>query len=280
MQSYTLRELESLLGLSRSVILGLVASGFVAPARGRRNEYRFSFQDLVLLRTAYGLQAAHIPARRILRSLRNLKARLPGELPLSGLRITAVGSEIAVKEGDAHVHVDSGQLLMDFELRPTQGSVAVLTRPATAAADAPGKEAAAGADDAAASFARGCALEATDARGAEAAYRQAIALAPCYVDPYLNLGCLLGEAGRGDEAIALYREALQACPDEALLHFNLGIALEDRGREDEALACYEAAMQRAPGLADAHYNAARLYETMGRSSQAIRHYREYKRLQG
>ena len=36
--------------------------GFVTPSRGKRREYRFSFQDVVLLRTAHSLQAAQIAA--------------------------------------------------------------------------------------------------------------------------------------------------------------------------------------------------------------------------
>lgn len=271
MQSYTLREIQSLLGLSPSVIRGLVAAGFVAPARGPRNEYRFSFQDVVLLRTAYSLQRAAIPPRRILRSLKRLKASLPGELPLAGLRITAIGNEIAVKDGDTHRHVDSGQLLLDFEVRPLQGNVSFLAREA-AAPDTAG-------DEATQCFELGAALEGQDAEAAEAAYRRAIERAPGYVDPCLNLGCMLCEAGRRAEAVALYRAALRHSPDEPLLHFNLGIALDDLGRAEQALACYEAAIALAPDLADAHYNAARLYEQGGRSSKAIRHYGEYRRLQ-
>jgi tetratricopeptide (TPR) repeat protein len=270
MQSFTLRDIQSLLGLSPSVIRSLIASGFVAPGRGARNEYRFSFQDVVLLRAAHGLQRADIPARRILRSLKRLKQRLPGELPLAGLRITAVGSEVAVKQGDTHWHADSGQLLLDFEVRPAQGSVSFLAHEG---------EAEPSANEAAQWFERGAALEAEDGAAAEAAYRRAIEQSPGYVDPCLNLGCLLCEAGRGSEAIALYRQALEHAPREPLLHFNLGIALDDLGQSAEALACYEAAIALAPQLADAHYNAARLHEAAGRSSQAIRHYGEYKRLQ-
>ena len=62
MQTYTLRGIQSMLGLSRGVIAGLIAAGFVTPSRGTRNEYRFSFQDVVLLRTAHSLQAAQDPA--------------------------------------------------------------------------------------------------------------------------------------------------------------------------------------------------------------------------
>src|SRR4051812_18229696 len=117
METFTLRSIESMLGISRAVIGSLVASGFVSPSRGKRNEYRFTFQDVVLLRTAYSLRQAQVPPRKILRSLKRLRETLPSEVPLSGLRISAVGSEVAVQEGAARRHVDSGQLLFDFEIQ-------------------------------------------------------------------------------------------------------------------------------------------------------------------
>jgi tetratricopeptide (TPR) repeat protein len=277
MQTYSVRELQAMLGMSRSVISGLVASGFVTPSRGKRNEYRFSFQDVVLLRTAHGLQSAHIPPRKIRRSLQRLKATLPEELPLSGLRITAVGNEIAVRQGRTQWHADSGQLLMEFELVPAGETVDFLAKaPAAPAADG---RAAAASEDAQALFERGVDLEARDPVTAEAAYRRAIALAPHYVDPYLNLGVMLCDAGRCADAVSLYRAGLHHQPDEGLLHFNLAIALEDLDRIADALAAYGRCIELAPGFADAHYNAARLHERLGQATQAIRHYSAYRRLQ-
>src|SRR5437867_2494034 len=269
METFTLSSIQSMLGLSRSVITSLVAAGFVTPTRGKRQEYRFSFQDVVLLRTAYSLQAANIPPRKILRSLQRLKAALPEELPLSGLRIAAVGNEIAVREGDKHWNAESGQLLMDFEVKPARGSVSVLIREPREAAGATAPQL----------FERALKLEADDPRAAEAAYREAIALAPDYLDAYLNLGVLLCDAGRPADAVKLYHGALKQRPTEALLHFNLAIALEDLQRIDEALASYEACLQLDGAMADAHFNAARLHEQLGHATKAIRHYSAYRRLQ-
>ena len=294
---YTIRALQEMLGLSRGVITGLIASGFVAPSRGPRNEYRFSFREVVLLRTAVDLQAAKIPPRKILASLRKLRQTLPAELPLSGLRITAVGNDVTVRDGRSQWHAESGQLVMDFELAPQRGSVAFLQRsawamptpaPAPALASAPpaverGERARPFAaplrEDVGAVFSRGEALEASDPRGAEAAYRKVLSLDPGHADAYLNLGALLCEGRRCDEAVALYDEALRRRPDEALLHFNRAIALEDQGRIDEALASYHAALRLAPDLADAHYNVARLHEQLGDAKQAVRHFSAYRRLQ-
>ena len=134
--TFTLRRVQAMLGLSRTIVAGLIAEGFVAPTRGKRNEWRFTFQDLMLLRTAHALQASKIPPRKILRSLARLKATLPQELPLTGLRITAIGADVAVRDRDGQWQADSGQLLMDFDVAPVAGSVAFLARDILAAGTA------------------------------------------------------------------------------------------------------------------------------------------------
>ncbi len=111
-----------MLGLTRRVIANLIAAGFVTPLRGARNAYRFSFQDVVLLRTAHQLREAQIPPRRLLRSLKQLKAKLPDQMPLSGLRIKVIGNDVAVRDADAIWEDPSGQLVMDFELAPPRAS--------------------------------------------------------------------------------------------------------------------------------------------------------------
>lgn len=269
---HTLRGIQEMLGLSRSAVSRLIANGFVSPSRGPRNEYRFSFRDVVLLRTAHKLQLADIPTRRIVRALQRLKATLPAELPLSGLRITAVGSTVAVHERGSRWEAESGQLLMDFEVAPRPGSVAFVER-------GPAADPALVQTSADALFARAEALEASDQGAAERAYRQLLDASPDHADGYLNLGAMLCEAGRDAEAVALYDTALARCPDVALLHFNRAVALEDLGRYPEALQSYDRCLVLEPCIGDAHFNAARLHDHLGDKQQAIRHFSAYRRLQ-
>lgn len=267
---HTVRSIQAMLGMSRGAIMRLVDAGFVSPVRGPRNELRFSFRDIVLLRTAYGLQAANVAPRTILRSLRRLRATLPDELPLTGLRITAVGHTVVVHDGKTRWEPESGQLLMDLDLRPVAGAVAVLPhrRQAKPVSNDPDEW-----------FAQGQRLEADDAAAAEAAYRLALALAPDHVDAYLNLGALWCESGRCAEAVDLYERALEYRPDSAPLHYNLAIALEDSGERDAALASYERCLALDPRFADAHFNAGRLHEERGHAQKALRHFSAYRRLQ-
>ena len=157
---------------------------------------------------------------------------------------------------------------MDFEVLPSEGSVSFLTKAREPSDEAPSEW-----------FARAVELEAVDRDGAERAYRCAIAGAPDYLDPYLNLGVMLCDSGRCAEAVDLYAQAIVHSPAEPLLHFNLAVALEDAKRFDEALASYDECMRLSPDFADAHYNAARLHEMLGHKARAIRHYSEYRRLQ-
>jgi tetratricopeptide (TPR) repeat protein len=263
--TYTLRRVQAMLGLSRSIVAGLIDEGFVAPTRGPRNEWRFTFQDLMLLRTAHALQASKIPPRRILRSLARLKATLPQELPLTGLRITAIGADVAVRSPQGQWQADSGQLLMDFDVAPVAGSVAFLARDNSAASPS--------------WFERAVALEDSDVAAAEAAYRQAIALARDFEAAYLNLGAMFSAAGRFAELVALSDEAIAHGAASSLIHFNRGVALDHLERLPEAIESYERSLALDPALADAHYNLGRLQELIGDQRGALRHFSAYRRLQ-
>ena len=266
--TFTLRRVQAMLGLSRTIVAGLISEGFVAPTRGPRNAWRFTFQDLMLLRTAHALQVSQIPPRKILRSLARLKATLPLELPLTGLRITAIGADVAVRDRHGQWQADSGQLLMDFDVAPLAGSVAFLARDTSPRAT-PG---------APAWFERGLALEATDAAAAEAAYRKALDLTPDLEAAYLNLGAMFSDTGRFDELAALSDAAVKHCPASPLIHFNRGVALDHLERLPEAAASYKQSLALDPTLADAHYNLGRLNEQLGDKRGALRHFSAYRKL--
>ena len=68
MKSYTTRDVARLLGLSEAQVRSHARVGYLAPDRGPRNAYRFSFQDLVLLRAAQALRDARVSTRRIRRA--------------------------------------------------------------------------------------------------------------------------------------------------------------------------------------------------------------------
>jgi tetratricopeptide (TPR) repeat protein len=268
MHQYGVRDVERLLQLPRSTIRALIDAGFVAPARGPRNAWLFSFQDLVVLRTARALVVAKVPRKRITVSLKELRRHLPQAMPLSGLAICAVADCVVVKQGASRWQADSGQYLLAFEGDPADGSLSVIERGECEAAES-----------AEAWFEQGAALESSDdAEAAIEAYERAIAIDPAFSDARMNLGSLLHERGKLAQAERVYRAAPASAAAAPLLQYNLGVLLEDMGRKREAAEAYETALRGNPVLADCHYNLALLCEGLGRPQDAIRHMAHYRRL--
>ncbi len=269
MQRYGVRDVERLLRLPRSTIRSLIAAGFVSPSRGARNAWLFSFQDLIVLRTAQALVAAKVPARRITRSVRELRRHLPDAMPLSGLNIGAVADRVVVKEGASRWQAESGQYLLAFEGDPADGSLSVIERGAPPPA-CDGRD----------WFDRAVELEQADLEGAIAAYRYAIEADASRIDARINLGRLLHEAGRLAKAERVYRDAIGLLGSDPVLLFNLGVVLDDMDRKREAVDAYEAALRGDPALADCHYNLALVYGELGRPRESLRHMSQYRRLGG
>jgi tetratricopeptide (TPR) repeat protein len=273
MSGYTSREVAKLLGLSVGRVRGFVRSGFLAPERGPRGELRFSFPDLVLLRTAKELIAQRVGARRVRAALRKLQEELPSGLSLSSVSISAEGQRIVVRDGRRRWNPESGQQLFSFEVSEIAESVAPLVgrkaERARAAADT------LRAED---WFDLGCEFETTNPSEAREAYRRAIELDLENADAHTNLGRLLHEAGEIEAAEAHYRRALEIAPYDLTAAFNLAVAFEDGGRDEAAAAGYRKVLAADPDYADAHYNLAQLYERLGPATSALRHWQAYRKL--
>jgi tetratricopeptide (TPR) repeat protein len=272
-KGYTTRDVASLLGLTEGQIRSYARAGFFTPERGPRNEYRFDFQDLVLLRTAAALVRARVPARRIARALATLRDELPRGRSLTELRITAVGDDIVVSDGGAPWEPESGQFHIDFDIGEFAASVEPLARGVAARAE----EESRGERSADEWYALAIELEAVSIIEAARAYMQAIDADPSHSDARVNLGRLYHEDGQLEDAEEQYRAALDAS-DNAVAAYNLGLILEERREIIEAIGAYEHALAIDNHLADAHYNLARLYETTGDARMAIQHFSAYRTL--
>ena len=109
---YTTREVADTLGLAQQQIRRYGRRLSIAAERGGRGEYRFSFQDLVLLRTAKSLLDADVAPRRALAALAKLCDS--AERPLSAMRVSADGDSVVVREDDALWNAETGQGHLSF----------------------------------------------------------------------------------------------------------------------------------------------------------------------
>jgi len=263
MHVYGTRDLQRLLGIGPSSVRSFIRAGHVRPRKGARGQLQFTFQDLIILRTARTLSGANVPTRRLNRCLKELRKALPADMPLSGLSITAIGDQVAVREGRQHWDTESRQYLLALDVSVKSGEVQVIAREAPVVVD-----------DGASHYDRAYELEDKDPEAAIAAYLRCIEADEGHLEARTNCGRLLHLAGRLAEAEKIYRGATE--PDGTVL-FNLAVLLEDSGREAEALQVYHQALEMAPDLADAHFNLARLHERAGNRRESFRHLLAYKR---
>jgi len=84
-----------------------------------------------------------------------------------------------------------------------------------------------------------------------------------------DLGALLYDKGRVNEAIRWCRRSLAVHPDDAEAENNLGAALDKKGQLDEAILHLEKAIALRPAFAEAHRNLGNTLLRKGQADQAI-----------
>jgi tetratricopeptide (TPR) repeat protein len=275
-----------MLGVPAGRLRAYVKAGLLCPQRGDSGELRFSFQDLLLMRTAEGLVTERLPPHRIRNALVSLRERLPPERPLTGVQLGAVGGHVVVHDDGKAWHADSGQVLLSFaevagpsglSSRPSDfgsdGTEPRRTAPAGVLApfDRPrrsdkGKSASAG-RSAAASVDLQASLDAaaTLVEGPDGP-----ALEPTAADLY-QLGCNLEEVAPEAARVA-YERALTLEPGFAEAHVNLGRLMHESGDLSFAEEHYRAALALRTGDATAQFNLGVVLEDRGRFAEALAMY--------
>jgi tetratricopeptide (TPR) repeat protein len=89
---------------------------------------------------------------------------------------------------------------------------------------------------------------------AQVAYRRAITLDTHNSESYYGLGECLTKLGQLEEAISAYRQAFQLI--QAKKNFELGMLLLQQQRFDQALSCYQKALELRPVAADTYSELA------------------------
>jgi tetratricopeptide (TPR) repeat protein len=77
-------------------------------------------------------------------------------------------------------------------------------------------------------------------------YQKALEIQPQYAEAHNNLGNVLRQKGRVDEAIIQYQKAVEIEPDFAMAHYNLGMVLAQKGLADEAIAQFKETLRFKP----------------------------------
>ena len=96
---------------------------------------------------------------------------------------------------------------------------------------------------------------------------------------HFDLGVVLSDQGRMEDAIHHYRRALEITPAYVEAHNNLGNALATRGELEEAMRHYQRALKIDPNFAMAHTNLGNVFAMRGELEEAIGHFRQALRIQ-
>ena len=282
---FSTQQAAAAVGLTPTRVRGVVRRGLLSPERGPARGYRFTFQDMVLLRTVKGLLDA-LPPRRAFAALAHLHAH-PGR-PLSALRLRAVGHHVAVQDAATLWDAETGQGHLPFAaaqpgevqpLRHARDAGKGGPKAAAAASDAgqagqgeqPPEGAKLDSDD---WYNVALDLEETAPEQAPAAYGRALVANPRNADAHVNLGRLFQVRGDLKRATRHYQLALHAAPKHQLALYNLGTVFDELDELDAAVGYY----RRAAEVPDAHYNLARIFELRGDELRSLRHMREYRQL--
>jgi tetratricopeptide (TPR) repeat protein len=268
MTGYATRDVSELIGMNADQVRHYVRRGLLTPERGGHGEYRFSFQDVVLLRTAKGLLDARVSTRRAYRVLLKLKSELAAVKSLSAVRIFADGNNVVVREDSSVWNAESGQGHLNFSVSELEGNVAALQQRQHDHVRV--------IDDLDSDdwYNLGLDLEEADPDRAPEAYLRAISLDPKNADAHVNLGRLYQMKGQLKQARRYYRKALECVADHQLALYNLGTLFDELEELDTAAEYY----RRALRIPDAHYNLARICELRGDELAALRHLRRYQQL--
>lgn len=110
---------------------------------------------------------------------------------------------------------------------------------------------------------------------ATAAYRRAIALDPSHANAHSNLGVVLRATGELAEAEAAYRNAIRIDSEHADAYHNLGVLLNAQRRSHEAARCFSKVITLRPKDPEARRLLALAHCTLGEVDKAVEIFEEW-----
>ena len=268
MGGYSTQEVAELIGMKPDQVRHYVRRDLLEPLRGERGEFRFNFQDVVLLRTAKSLLDAKVSARNAYKILLTVQSELTQVQTLASVRIFADGNTVVVHQDNQLWEAESGQVQLDFSVADLADKVADIAVHNLIEARASNNL------DSDEWYNLGLDLEEVDPEKAPQAYIRALELDPKNADAHVNLGRLLQLKGDLKSAKRHYEMALQIAADHQLAFYNMGTVFDELEEVDKAAEFYRLAL----AVPDAHYNLARISEIKGDEVSALRHMRHYRKL--
>lgn len=265
MTRYNRQDVLRILHISARQLSGWERSGLVDVLES------YSFQHLSHLRALRDLSSQRIRASSIHASVAAMRKVSGMANPLQEYATVSTGSRVVFRHAGTVVDPISRQLMFDFESstqqplravssmvisqRSREAYVAGLFAEAVRREDEPGTR-----------------------KHVMDIYQCILDVQPDHAPSCINLGTLYYNQRQYARAEEMYRRATVADPRYALAFFDLGNVLDELKRLQDAIVAYQQAIRILPDYADAHYNLALAYDRQGEPRRALWHWTYYAKL--
>lgn len=105
-------------------------------------------------------------------------------------------------------------------------------------------------------------------------FEKALKIDPNYVGSLNNLGLSFKELSKFQEAMGYFEKALKIDPNFRDANNNLGIVLQQFGKLQEAISCFKKAIKVDPNFKDAHNNLGTVFQQLGKLKKASIHFKK------
>jgi tetratricopeptide (TPR) repeat protein len=260
-QTFSTRAAARILAVPPGRIRYWVKRQFINPSMLRGRNFRFAFNDLILMRLAKEL----IPTRSHLEPVQRCFDRVRGMIgtsrAVSSLKLENLDGRIVVRDGDACFEAETGQLVLNFEKR-SRGKV----------------EEGFGAARARERFEEARRTAEEDPLKALTIYSDLVNREPVNFDAHMRLAALLEHEGDLKGALRNYLGAAAIVPANSDVHYKLGLLYRKTGENDAAIRSLNRALECDPTMVEAHRNLADVFSQVGRKRDAIKHLSAIHRL--
>jgi tetratricopeptide (TPR) repeat protein len=260
--TFSTRTAARILAVSPERIRYWVRRRLILPTLQRGRNYRFAFNDLLVMRLAKEL----LPSRRHLEPIQRCFERArefiaPGR-PVTALKLLNDEGRIVVSDGGVLFEAETGQLLLDFRHERPAGKVEDSFGPARVRER----------------FEEARRIAEEDPLRALTIYSELIGREPGNFEAHLRLATLLEREGDLTGALRHLLGAAAIVPASGEVHLKLGLLYRRRGEDQHALRGFLRALECDPTLVEAHRNTAELFEAAGRKRDAQKHLNAIHRL--
>lgn len=254
-QTFSTRSAARILAVSPDRIRYWVKRRLIHPAATEGRQYRFAFNDLLVMRLAKEL----LPSRRHLETIQRCFARVRGLVgparPMTSLRLCNEDGRIVVRERGFAFEAESGQLMLDFDslaavFAPEEEPAAKRTRPAAS----------------------------EEALLARRMFTELLASGTRNAEVHLKIAAVLERDGDTSAALKHLLSAATIEPSTAEVHERLGALYRSRNEDDNAIRSFQRALECDSARVEPHRNLAELFEQAGRKRDALRHLSAVNRL--